>query len=238
MRIREFSMAICLMALSPLSLADNALIQKFTTSLRAVLPNAAVTDVRPSPLPGMYEVSLGPKILYMSEDGRFVLSGDLMDLSKRRNLTEERRAEARLEAFRVAGTERMIEFSPARPKHVMYVYTDIDCTYCRRLHQEINILNRAGIAVRYLAYPRAGIGSESYKTAVSVWCAKDRQRALTDAKAGKKIKAASCDNPVAEHFELGQAMGVRGTPTIILEDGEELGGYMPAAELIKLLNKG
>lgn len=218
--------------------AGDALQERFSASLRGILPDVEVTQVRPSPLTGIYEVSLGPKILYMSEDGRFVFSGDLMDLQERRNLSEERRSEARLEAFARSGTDRMIEFGPKNPKHVMYVYTDVDCTYCRRFHQEIGVLNKAGIAVRYLAYPRAGIGSDSYKKAVSVWCAKDQQQALTDAKAGKKIKSANCDNPVAEHFAMGQAMGVRGTPTIILDNGEELGGYVPAKELIKLLAGG
>ena len=115
----------------------------------------------------------------------------------------------------------MIEFSPSNREvsHTLYIYTDIDCGYCRKMHQEINQLNDAGIAVRYLAYPRSGIGGESYDKAVSVWCAADRQQALTESKAGKLLPSASCTNPVADHYRMGEAMGVRGTPAVYLENG-------------------
>jgi thiol:disulfide interchange protein DsbC len=218
--------------------ADNALVKRFNASLRGVAPDVEVTAVQPSPIPGFYEVALGAKVLYMTEDGRYLLNGDLMDLKEKRNLSEERRAETRIEVLTTSGVDRMIEFAPPNPRHFLYVYTDIDCGYCRRFHQQVKQLNGAGIGVRYLAFPRAGIGSDSYRTAVSVWCAANPQQALTDAKAGRKIPSAQCENPVSDHFRLGEAMGVRGTPTIIMDDGSEVGGYRSAQELIRHFQEG
>ena len=211
--------------------------QLFIKRVKEIVPNAEVSSVNASPVAGLYEVIVGTSdIVYMSADGRFMLKGDLLDLNDRRNLTEERRGEARLSTLKSMNPKTMIEFAPANAKHVIYVYTDVDCTYCRRFHQEVGVLNQAGITVRYLAFPRAGIGSESFRKTVSVWCAKDRNTALTEAKLGKDIPSATCDNPVKAHYESGITVGVKGTPTIILESGEELGGYMPAEKLVQYIN--
>lgn len=217
------------------ALADAERESRFAARLATVLPDAEITSVRPTPVDGLYEVALGPRVLYMSDDGRYVLNGDLMDIVERRNISEERRAEQRISAL-AAAADGAIEFGPANPRHVLYVFTDIDCTYCRRFHSEIDQLVAAGIAVRYFAFPRAGLQSESYRKAVSVWCAADKRRALTDAKAGRTVPKAECDSPVEEQFELGEAMGVRGTPAVYLDDGRELGGYIPAPRLVQMLN--
>ncbi len=228
--------AITLSLLAVNAQAEDALLRRLQANIDNALPELKVTAARPSAVDGIYEVTLGPEIVYMSEDGRFLFSGNLMDLRERRNLSEERRTVARLEALKDIGVEDMIEFAPPKPDHVVYVFTDVDCQYCRRMHQEVQQLNAAGVSVRYLAFPRAGIGSESYKKIVSVWCAADPKRAMTDAKAGRQVKRASCENPVEQHFKMGQAMGVRGTPTVILDDGQELGGYVPAKRLLKMIN--
>jgi thiol:disulfide interchange protein DsbC len=132
----------------------------------------------------------------------------------------------------------MVVFPPAGPtKHTVTVFTDIDCGYCRKLHQEIADYNQQGIKVRYLMYPRAGVGSESYNKAVWVWCADDRQDAITRAKRGEEIPHKTCANPVKEQFELGQTLGVRGTPSIILENGQMVPGYVPAAQLAQMLDE-
>jgi thiol:disulfide interchange protein DsbC len=181
---------------------------------------------------------MGANIAYVSEDGRYALVGDLRDLEDRRNITEEHRGKSRLSALKAIKPEQAIEFAPPSPKHFIYVFTDVDCAYCRKLHKEVGQLNQAGIAVRYLAFPRAGIDSESFKKTESVWCAKDPKTALTDAKAGQDVAPARCDNPVKKEYELGLALGVKGTPTIILENGQELGGYMPAERLAAYINSG
>lgn len=217
---------------------DPALKAKLTQTLAKVLPDTEITSIAPSPLPGLYEVMLGATVLYMSADGRYTVRGDIIDLTNRTNLTEERRMEARIAGFSAQGP-RTIEFAPesGKVKTTLYVFTDLDCGYCRKLHTQVPALNAAGIAVRYLAFPRAGLKSESYDKAVSVWCAKDPRAALTAAKLGEKPTKASCANPVASQYELGQAIGVQGTPAVYSENGEELGGYLPAAEIIKLLKE-
>ena len=130
----------------------------------------------------------------------------------------------------------MIVFAPKVVKHTVTVFTDIDCPYCRRLHKEVPAMNELGIKVRYLAFPRAGVHSPSFKEAVSVWCAKNPAQALTDAKAGKKVPEVTCDNPVLQHMALGEQVGVTGTPAMVLEDGRMLPGYIPATRLAQLLN--
>jgi thiol:disulfide interchange protein DsbC len=199
------------------------------------LPGIEVGAVTRSPIEGLYEVALEGDVVYVSNDGRFLLKGDLVELSTRRNISAEHRGQARLKALKAVPPESMIEFAPKDTKHVLYVYTDVDCGYCRKFHQQVQELNQAGIAVRYLAFPRAGVGSESFAKSVSVWCAKDRQLALTDAKLGKPVPPATCDNPVERQYELGQRMGVQGTPTLITDTGEEIGGYVPAKRLVQML---
>ena len=220
--------------------ADDALNAKLTARLRTVLPDAAITSVKPAPVPGLYEVMLGPTVLYMTPDARYVFKGDLIDLTDRLNITDARRTQARVAAFQALGPDSAIVFpaTGGKARHAIYVYTDIDCGYCRKMHKEINKLNEAGITVNYLAFPRTGLDSESYDKAVAVWCAADRKSALTEAKAGKKIQSAKCDNPVAKHFHLGEAMGVHGTPSVFSESGNELGGYIPAQELINIVEQG
>ncbi len=206
--------------------------------LEPLLRGAKPDSVRQTPVPGLYEVVIGTQIVYLSGDGRYVLRGDLLDLEHASNLTQAREGGLRKAAIDAVPANEMIVFAPmGQPKHTVTIFTDIDCGYCRKLHGEITNYNRAGIEVRYLAYPRTGPAGESYDKAVSVWCAQDRKSALTQAKLGKPVPAASCDNPVAKHYELGNRLGVQGTPSIVLESGEMVPGYVPAAELAQMLEK-
>lgn len=217
---------------------DSAAIrQKIVERVQAQVPDIQVNNVRPAPMPGWYEVTLGAKLVYVSADARYLFfGGDLMDLKEGRDLSDKPRQEARQAAL-AAISGKTIEFAPTSgTKHVLYVFTDVDCPYCKKFHQEVGQLNKAGIAVRYLAFPRSGVDSATYKTMVSVWCAADPKEALTEAKAGKELAAASCPNPVKEEFNLGRSMGVRGTPTILDAKGQELGGYIPANQLIRYFN--
>lgn len=234
------TLALGLLALPFAAVADDAINAKLTARLRTVLPDAAVTSIKPAPLPGLYEVMLGPTVLYMTADAKYVFKGDVIDLDGRVNVTDQRRTQARVEAFHQVGGSSAITFAATggKAKHSIYVFTDIDCGYCRKMHQQIKTLNDGGVTVNYLAFPRAGLDGESYDKAVAVWCAADPKLALTEAKQGKRMKNAKCDNPVAKHFRLGEAMGVHGTPAVFSEAGEELGGYIPAKELIQILNQG
>lgn len=200
-------------------------------ALAAVLPNAQPDQIKPTPLPGLYEVSFGAQLFYISEDGRHLVQGHIMDLATRTDLTEERQGVLRQEAVAKLGDENMIVFPASKPKHTVTVFTDIDCGYCRKLHEEMKAINELGITVRYMFFPRSGPDTPSYHNAVSVWCAKDRRQALTDAKAGKSVPNKSCENPIKQHMALVEQFGLRGTPAILLEDGSLVPGYVPAKQL-------
>ncbi|MFT4581169.1 MAG: thiol:disulfide interchange protein DsbC [Gammaproteobacteria bacterium] len=237
MKLVILAVATILSVSSITASAESELNKRLTASIQKVLKDAEVTSIAPSPIPGMYEVMIGPSALYISEDGRYVVKGEVFDIESLENLTKARQARARADSFKNLNAQDMIEFSPLKGKalRTLYVYTDIDCGYCRKLHTEVNQLTEAGITVKYLAYPRSGLKGESYDKAVSVWCAGDRQKALTDSKAGQVVKSATCENPVKDHFRMGEAMGIRGTPAVFSDDGEQFGGYVPAKDLIRML---
>jgi len=217
--------------------AEKTVEENITHALQTIAPDVEVTGIRPTPIENLYEVLLGADVIYMSGDGRFILRGDLLDLQEKRNLSDDQRSLARKEVLSKLPSKEYIEFAPAKTEHVIYVFTDVDCSYCRRLHKDVPVLNENGVAVRYLAFPRGGIGSRAFNTMQAVWCSADRNQALTDAKNGIPIKAKQCPNPVEKQFLLGQQFGVRGTPAIYLEDGKELSGYTPPDELLKLVRK-
>ena len=202
-----------------------------------VFPDVEITRIKPAPIPGLYEVMLGTDMIYLSEDGRYILQGDLIDLGNRINLSEQERAVARKKILESIPASETIDFAPPDTQHTVYVFTDITCGYCQRFHRDVAELNSNGVAVRYLAFPRAGIDAESFKDMESVWCAADRNAAITLAKQGNQVTPAQCDNPVKRQYELGQSLGVRGTPAIYLENGQEMPGYVPPDILLQALTQ-
>lgn len=204
-------------------------------ALGDALPDATIERLRPAPVAGFTEAVVSGRIFYVSNDGHYVLDGTLVDLRNRRNLTEEALATVRLEALAAVPAENKIVFAAPNPKHTVLVFTDIDCGYCRMLHSHMAEYNAAGITVEYLFFPRAGEGSESWDKAVGVWCATDPRKALTDAKAGQPVPAASCENPVKADFDLGMRVGVSGTPAIFAANGTQLGGYLTPDKLLEAL---
>lgn len=228
-------LALGALAISSLpAAADEAAVRQ---SMAKLIPTLPLKQVVLSPVAGIYEVTAGPHVFYVSEDGRYLLRGNLIDVNTRENLTEVKLGQVRKEALKNLSEDQMVVFSPENPKHTITVFTDIDCGYCRKLHSQIDDYMKEGIKVRYLLFPRAGVDSASYKKAVNVWCAADRKQALTDAKAGKNIPELTCDNPVKEHMALGELMGVTGTPTMVLEDGNVLPGYVPPKRMAEYLDK-
>ncbi len=203
--------------------------------LHEIFPDVEITHINPTPIANVYEVMIGPDVVYMTGDARYVLKGDLIDMRERRNLSEDVRAQSRIDLLKNVPESDYIEFASKHSKDTIYVFTDVDCGYCRKLHQDVAELNDKGISVRYLAYPRAGIGSTSYKEMEDIWCSKDRNQALTDAKNGHPAKSSDCKNPVKTQYELGREVGVRGTPAIYLENGRAIPGYMPPDELLRIL---
>lgn len=205
-------------------------------AIRRALADFEPDSVQASPVPGIYEVTIGSHIVYVTGDGRYMFQGELLDVNKRVSLTEPRRRQMIKQLMDGVSEDEMIVYEPARPRHTITVFTDIDCGYCRKLHNEIQDYLDAGIRVRYMFFPRAGAGSKSWQKAEAVWCAKDRRAALTAAKNNKPIDMKTCDNPIKEHMQLVDKLGARGTPFIVLEDGETQPGYVPAARLAQLLD--
>ncbi len=206
-------------------------------SLGKAAPGVTISSIKASPLPGIMEVMVDGKVLYVSSDGKHLLQGALIDLGSRTNLTEASEAVARQSVLAAIPDTQKISFAPANPKYRVTVFTDIDCSFCRKMHSQINEYNRLGIAVDYLFFPRAGIGSESFQKAVNVWCAPDRKVALTMAKAGTDLPKKSCKNFVTADYNLGNKIGVNGTPALYAANGVTVGGYLSPADLLKALQK-
>lgn len=206
-------------------------------ALRKLNPQIKVDQIGAAPIPGFREAIVSGQVVYVSDDGKYLIQGSLYDIENKKNLGEASMAKVRAELLKSIPASDRIVFAPPNPKHSVTVFTDIECGYCRKLHNEIAEYNRQGIAVEYLAFPRAGLGSADFKHMVSVWCATDKKKALTDAKNDKPVPAKDCKNPVTMQYDLGQRMGLTGTPMILARDGTQLGGYLPPAQLRAALDK-
>ena len=227
----RFSAISLLFALSSVVFADQSAV---LSSVQKALPQYEVESAELHEGSGLYVVALknGPT-LHVTPDGKYFVAGDLyrIDDTKIENETET----AKLAKIETLPESQMIVYKAKDEKAHITVFTDVDCGYCRMLHKEVPKLNEAGVTVRYLAYPRAGIGSEAYTKMVSIWCSADPKEWLTQAKLGAEIPENKCVNPVADQYKLGNDVGVRGTPSIVLSSGEFLPGYLPAEELVKHL---
>ena len=224
-----------LLGMPPAVLAD-AVPEAVTQAVADLIPGLTPDSIGPTPVPGLYLVAFGAQVVYLSADGRYLLAGDLIELESGRNLADDVRSVIRKKIIDGLDESGMVVFSPARVRSTITVFTDVSCPYCVRLHQEMNDLAKGGIKVRYLGYPRAGIPSAAYDTLVTVWCANNSQQAMTDAKAGRDIDKKTCETPIREHMAAAEQIGVRGTPTIVLQDGQMLPGYVPADELVERAN--
>lgn len=217
---------------------ESAEIEQVRQSVNKLLSgDQEATTITASPVPGVYEVMVGAQLYYVSADGKYLFRGKLFDIDKREDLTTPKEAMVKAKMIEQLGEENMLIFAPEKYEHTVTIFTDIDCSYCRKLHKEVKEYNDLGIRVRYLMYPRAGIGSSAYQKAVNVFCADDRNDALTRAKAGQDVEEKECENPVAKEYALGQTLGVTGTPSIFLENGELVPGYVPAKRMAAMLQE-
>lgn len=212
--------------------ADDA---KIEAAIASLVPGAKVDSIAESQVPGFFQVVLQGQVVYVSADGKYLIQGSVFDIANKTDLTETARAGIRRSSLAAVGPEQRIIYKAKDELYAVTVFTDIDCGYCRRMHQEIPEYNKRGISVEYLFFPRAGIGSESYDKAVSVWCADDRNKAMDDAKAGRSVPKKTCDNPVTHDYELGQRIAVTGTPAVFTAQGAQLGGYLPPEQMAQRL---
>jgi len=205
-------------------------------ALLKLLPSGSkLDDLRPSPIAGVYEYSQGADVSYLTADGRYFLDGNVYDMNTRQNLTEEHRARARVALINAIPESQMLVFSPKNPQYTITVFTDVDCQYCRKLHSQIAEINKLGVRVRYLFFPRSGPNTESWHKAEAVWCSADRNEALTKAKAGGAVDTTkTCGpTPIGQEYALGQSIGVHGTPAIVTENGSYINGYLPPRDLLE-----
>lgn len=193
-----------------------------------------VDSMSPSPVDGLVQVFTNRGLFFVSNDGNFFFEGNVFDIQNRQLVNEQQMRPFRQQ--QLGQHSDFIEYKAKDERHVVTVFTDPSCGYCRRLHQEIADYNKAGITVRYLAFPRGGLGSETSKELEAIWCARDKNSAMDSAKAGRSVSAMECRNPVANHYQVGQAFGVTGTPAIVLPSGQMIPGYQPVAALVQQLN--
>jgi thiol:disulfide interchange protein DsbC len=203
------------------------------------IPGARAEELHATAVPGIYEYAHGVDIAYVTADGKYAFTGDLVDLGTNANITEQHRRELRAKALAAFPESDMLVFGPTDPKYTVTVFTDVDCPYCRKLHSQIAQYNRLGIRVRYLLYPRTGPNTTAWTKAEQVWCSTDRNAALTRAKLGEELKTKPCaSNPVARSYALGQDFALEGTPAIVMANGELLPGYVPPDVLAQHLKDG
>ena len=212
--------------------ADEAELEQVRSRVADMFAEIDPQDIHASPVDGWYVVQKGSIVAYISEDGRYLLQGDLIDLDNQVNLSEQSRTTARRKLISSVDDDQFIAFTPSEVKFTVTVFTDVDCTYCRKLHSQIDDYLAQGIEVRYMLYPRNGPASRSWSTSEKVWCARDRNQALTDAKLDRSFETQKCDSSaITKHYMLGQDVGLTGTPAIIFEDGTLVSGYIPPATL-------
>ena len=199
--------------------------------IRTLVPDTATIAVAETPIPGLLQVQINSEIIYVTADGEYLLQGQIINIDTRVNITDQAKSTIRKAVLTDLNPEEQITFSPEKADYDLLVFTDIDCGYCRKLHSQMAEYNENGIAIHYLAFPRAGIGSASYDKFVSVWCADDQQAAMTLAKNGDEPEAANCPNPIAEQYSLALNIGVTGTPAIVTADSMLIPGYVPPVQL-------
>lgn len=218
--------------------------QMVQSAIKGLAANIQVDSIEPAPMAGFYQVIAAGQMIYVSTDGKYLMHGDLIDLGKHQNVSDVAWSRFRRDELAKVPVSQRIVFAPAHPKYTVTVFTDVNCGFCRALHEHVAAFNKAGIALEYLAWPREGVTTTAgrptptYTEMVSVWCASDRKAAFTAAKEGHAPKAATCINPVKDQFDLGVKLGVSGTPTILGPDGSTLGGYVTPEQLLQALQKG
>jgi len=215
---------------------DPAELQRVREKVSGLFGEIQQEHIFASPVDGWYTIRKGAIVAYISADGRYLLQGDIIDLEQQVNLSENARNDSRHEMMAAYPEDKMIVFSPEEKRYTVSIFTDVDCTFCRRLHSQIDQYLAQGIEIRYLLYPRNGPTSESWTKAEKVWCADDRKTALTLAKLDKSFPTHECDpSVVSTHYSMGQDVGLRGTPAIVFEDGTLVSGYLPPLQLAEAL---
>lgn len=227
--------ALSLFVTSYGALAETSSIDSLKKALTQYMPKVKPDKISVSPIDGLFEVVVGTQVIYLSADARYMFEGNLYDLKTKKNVSEKAKSDIRLKAVDTLGVDKMLVYKPKDVKNVISVITDIDCPYCRRLHSEIPKYLENNVEVRYIFMPLKG--AEDMKKTISVWCSDDQQLALDIAKAGGEVDDKTCKHPIKEHLRLSRALGVNGTPALLLENGQLIPGYVPFEKVLKVIEK-
>ena len=229
---------ISIIMIQPLPIqAGQELQASFYKALQRIMPNIPPSNVEKSELNGVLKVSYGPKQYYITYDGQYLL-GSLININTGKDAISDSRRKQRIAAIDDAFSEEdMIVYGSSNYKYTITVFTDVGCSYCREMHENIEGFIRNGIRVRYLFYPRSGMASRDARIAESIYCTTDRNSALTDAKNGLHVEQNKCDNPVHRSYVMGRMIGLKGTPSVILENGHLIEGMLTPAKLLALLKQ-
>lgn len=230
--LRQSAIGALSLSMFGLAVASDAIEER----LEGLVPDMDLVVIAETPVDGLMQVQIGSDVVYMSQDGRYLFQGRMVDMDTQLDLTDQAKSALRAEALADLDDMDFVTFGPQEADYEVLVFTDPDCGYCRRLHEQMDDYSSAGIRVKYLAFPRAGIDSGSYNKLVSVWCADDRNAAMDIAKTGGTPPPATCENPVEAQYRLGQTLGVTGTPSIMTLDGGLIPGYVPPDQLISRLD--
>lgn len=232
--IITFAIITSLALVQSASALDNAAVVSTVTKINA---KAKVQSVKQTPIPGLVEVIADGSVIYVSQDGKYIVSGTMLDVEGRKNLTEIAGASVRKDILaEIPQNTKIVYATPGKPKHVVTVFTDVSCHYCQELHKQMKAYQDVGIQIEYVAFPRGGTQSPVYGQMISVWCAKDKKQALDEAYLGKPVPSVACESPVAEQYALGDKIGIEGTPAIYSQGGMQVGGFLPPAQLLAALD--
>jgi thiol:disulfide interchange protein DsbC len=235
MNINKFFFALILLTLNTFANEKD-----IVNNLGQYIPNLKESDIAESSFKGIYEIILtDPRldIIYSSSDGLFIIQGDIIDLENGSNITKRRRADLAKKALTKSQDKNKIIYRAEDEKYTINIFTDVDCPYCRKLHKDISKLNELGITVKYLAFPRSGVNTESYFKSVSIWCSKDKKLVMDQAMLQIDPPSINCESPVIEHLNLAQDIGVSGTPYIFFENGINIPGYVKPKVLLKEMQR-
>ncbi len=205
------------------------------TTMKQIFPQAKMDAAKKMPVRDLYEARYGSEVFYVSSDGKYLVKGEIMDVSNNVNLTQKSIQKARKAKLANIRTDEMIIYKPKDTKAALTIFTDVDCPYCRKMHAERQQLLDAGVELRYMLFPRTGLNSSSGEKAISIWCSSDRSATMTKAKEGKEIEDKICKTPLENHMRIAIDFGLVGTPHLVLEDGRTFSGYYPPAQIIHTL---
>tara|TARA_Y100001935_G_scaffold13683_1_gene10432 strand:- start:298 stop:999 length:702 start_codon:yes stop_codon:yes gene_type:complete len=227
---------VCLFFCSSLFSQDLILVKE---KINKILPEGvSVKEITYSQERDLFIIDIGDiQPIYVLPNTEYIILGDILSLKGGRpeNETEKDKGRLRLKMLANLDQDSFIKFKSNNENSVLTVFTDVECTYCRKFHSEIDEYLANGVSINYLAFPRTGIDSSSYEKMVSAWCSNEKKESITNLKNDVDIEMTNCENPVENHFEIGRRIGVTGTPAIVTQTGLLLPGYIPANELIAII---